>query len=200
MAAPDPVHGGWTTKLRSAAPVEFTLPDVPTPFPRLFAFPAPSCRCCTPCWSTRSAAVADGRDVHRQRHARCACRCGPGVPVVRGRRVAAARVRGCGASGAARGAASVPTFAFTAANSVAGRAQPDQVTTDDAFLILRYTGTALTGVAEVPAFAQTGMLTAVPSATMTAVTADQKLDATISPPAIAARYAKVVPRGRGGCR
>src|SRR5882672_7095158 len=30
-AAADPGHGGWTTKLRTAAPVEFLLPDVPTP-------------------------------------------------------------------------------------------------------------------------------------------------------------------------
>src|SRR4051812_11871785 len=44
MAAPDPAHGGWTTRLRSPAPVEFTLPDVPTPIPRLFAFPSPELR------------------------------------------------------------------------------------------------------------------------------------------------------------
>ncbi len=192
-AAPDPAHGGWTTKLRTAAPVEFTLPDVPTPIPRLFAFPSPQL------------SVLYGVLEHPGRQdapmgATFAVSATLDAPVAAGQSFQAYVVgawlqRTFSAAEVPMGAAQLapPPFAFTAANSVPGRAPLDLVTPDDAFLILRYTGAGLTGVAEVPAFAQTGMATTVPPATMTAVPQDQKLDVKITPPAIAARYAKVAP-------
>lgn len=192
-ATPDPAHGGWTTKLRTAAPVEFTLPDVPTPTPRLFAFPSPQL------------SVLYGVLEHPNRQdapmgATFAVSATLDAAVVGGQsfqtyvvgtwlqRVFSAAEVPLGVTQLAP-----PPFAFTAANSVPGRPQLDLVTPDDAFLILRYTGAGLTGVAEAPAFAQTGMATTVPPATMTAVTQDQKLDVKITPPAIAARYTKVAP-------
>jgi hypothetical protein len=195
MAAPDPAHGGWTTKLRSPAPVEFTLPDLPTPVPRLFAFPSPELSVLygvlehpnpqpAPMGATFTvSATLDapvGSDLFQAYVVGAWLR----------RTFAAAELP------VAPAVQLAPTFAFTAANSVAGLAQLDQVTTEDAFLILRYSGTgltALTGVAEVPPFAQTGMATMLPAATMTAVPQDQKLDVKIAPPVIAGRYTKVAP-------
>lgn len=193
MAAPDPARGGWTTKLRSAAPVEFTLPDVPTPLPRLFAFPSSEL-------SVLYSVLEHPNPQPAPMGATLTVNATLDAPVAAGQAFQAYVVgawlqRGFAAAElpVAPAVQLAPTFAFTAANSVAGRAQVDQVTTDDAFLILRYTGPALTGVAEVPAFAQTGMATAMPSATMTAVPQDQKLDVKIAPATVAARYAKLAP-------
>ena len=199
MATPDPAHGGWTTRLRSAAPVEFTLPDVPTPIPRLFAFPSPqlsvpysvlehpSPQAGDPSatftvTATLDTAVAAGQSFQ--------------VYVV-----GAWLQRGLSAAEAPLMATQLapPAFAFTAANSISGHAAPDQITTDDAFLILRYTGTALSGVAEAAPFAQqAGMATAVQVETMTPVAPDQMLGVVkIAPPTIAARYARVTPAVAG---
>jgi hypothetical protein len=192
-AAPDPAHGGWTTKLRAAAPVEFTLPDVPTPIPRLFAFPSPQL------------SLLYGVLEHAGRRdapmgATFAVNVGLDALTAAGQTFQAYVVgawlqRGFSATEAPIGVMQLapPPFAFTAGNSVAGRPSLDLVTPDDAFLILRYTGAALTGVAEAPAFAQTDMATTVPPATMTAVTPDQMLDVKIAPATIAARYTKVAP-------
>lgn len=193
-ATPDPAHGGWTTKLRAAAPVEFTLPDVPTPIPRLFAFPSPQL-------SVLYGVLEHPSPQPAQMGATFTVSATLDAPVAAGQSfqtyvVGAWLQRGFAAAElpvAPSVQLAPPPFAFTAANSVAGRTVLDAVTTDDAFLILRYAGAALTGVAEAPAFAQTGMATTVPPATMTAVTQDQKLDVKIAPATIAARYAKVVP-------
>src|SRR5213078_2945477 len=40
-ASLSPDASKWTTKLYDPAPVQFTLPDLPAPIPRLFAFPVP---------------------------------------------------------------------------------------------------------------------------------------------------------------
>lgn len=192
-AAPDPALGGWTAKLRAAVPVEFTLPDVPTPIPRLFEFPSPQLSVlygvlehpnpqAAPMGATfmvnatLDAAVAPGQSFQTYV---------VGAWLQRGFSAAELPVSPSLQLG--------PTFAFIAANSVVGHTVLDAVTTDDAFLILRYTGTALTGVAEAPAFAQIGMVTTVPPMTMIAVTPDQKLDVKIAPSTIAARYTKVAP-------
>lgn len=192
-AAPDPAHGGWTTKLRAAAPVEFTLPDVPTPIPRLFALPSPQL------------SVLYGVLEHAGRRdapmgATFAVNVALDAPTAAGQTfqtyvVGAWLQRLFSTTEAPVGVMQLapPPFAFTAGNSVAGRSSLDLVTPDDAFLILRYTGAALTGVAEAPAFAQTEMATTVPPAMMTAVTPDQMLDAKIAPATIATRYTKVAP-------
>ncbi|HEX8107039.1 MAG TPA: hypothetical protein VF516_04885 [Kofleriaceae bacterium] len=193
-AVPDPVHGGWTTKLRAAAPVEFTLPDVPTPIPRLFAFPSPQL-------SVLYGVLEHPNPQAAPMGATFAVSATLDAPVAAGQSFQTYVVGAWLARGFSAAELPVPpsqqlgplTIAFTAANSIPGRGQIDQVTPDDAFLILRYTGAALTGVAEAPAFAQTDMATTVPPATMTAVPQDQKLDVKITPATIAARYTKVAP-------
>jgi hypothetical protein len=206
-AAPDPAHGGWTTKLRAAAPVEFTLPDVPTPIPRLFAFPSSQL-------SVLYSVLEHAGRRDAPMGATFAVNVALDAPIAAGQTfqtyvVGAWLQRGFSATEAPISVMQLapPPFAFTAGNrvtggsslafmagnSVAGSSSLDLVTPDDAFLILRYTGAALTGVAEAPAFVQTDMATTVPPATMTAVTPDQTLDAKIAPATIAARYTKVTP-------
>jgi hypothetical protein len=84
------------------------------------------------------------------------------------------------------------TYGFTAANSVSGHAKPDQVTAQDAFLILRYGPNGLTGVAEPKApVVQTGAATAVDMNTMVPVVQDQMLAFTITPSSFTNRYRAV---------
>jgi hypothetical protein len=194
MGIPDARHGRWTTKLHAAAPVQYTLPDVPTPIPRLLALP--SLQLSVPYGVLEhpdpQPAPADGTFM---------------VNVTLDTAVAMGEAFQTYVVGPWLrhdfAAADVPlmamqlapaAFGFTGANDrISSRAQIDAVTPDDAFLILRYAGNALTGVAEAPAFAQTAGVTMVPAVTMTTVTQDQMLDMTIAPMAIAARYTGVVP-------
>src|ERR1043165_7702578 len=82
------------------------------------------------------------------------------------------------------------TYAFDMSSRVAFRAELDRLTAQDVFLMLRYTGSVLTGVAEATPFDQTGSDSV--SATMTAVTADLKLDVKLSDE-ITRRYLAVRP-------
>ena len=83
------------------------------------------------------------------------------------------------------------TFPFSSAASISGRPL-EKITTADAVMFLRYTGSKLTGVMEAAPFEQTGTDSIM--GTMTAVPANQTLTATVGPPAaIAARYAPVRP-------
>ena len=70
----------------------------------------------------------------------------------------------------------------------------DAITTDDAFVVLRYAdaGSTLTGVAEPPAFNQTGADT-VTTGPMVPVTADQTLEVKVDQAALASRFAMVRP-------
>lgn len=195
MGIPDARHGRWTTKLHTAAPVQYTLPDVPTPIPRLLAFP--SLQLAVPYGVLEhpnpQPAPTDGTfmvDVTLD------------TPVAMGETfqtyvVGAWLKHDFAAADVTLGAmqlAPATAFGFTGASDrVSSRAQIDAVTPDDAFLVLRYAGNALTGVAEAPAFAQTAGVTMVPPATMTKVTQDQMLDMTIAPTAIATRFTNVAP-------
>jgi hypothetical protein len=198
-AAPDPSHGGWTTtKVHTPAPVEFTLPDVPTPIPRLFTFPSPQL------------SVLYGVLEHPNRQpmptgSTFTVKLPLDAPVVAGQSfqvyvVGAWLQRGFSATEApVVGATELapPDFGFTAANSVSGRPQIDQITADDAFLILRYTGAILTGVAEAVPFTQTDTAnTVMTQTTMTSVAPGPQspaFSAPIAPSALAGRYMAVQP-------
>lgn len=86
-----------------------------------------------------------------------------------------------------------PAFSFVASNSLTGRPQIDLVTTQDTFLLLRYVGTALTGVAEAAAFGQVVPSTTVTTGDMTDVTTDQILQVTFNASNFAARLAAARP-------
>lgn len=82
------------------------------------------------------------------------------------------------------------TFAFESTALLAGRPH-ERITAADAVLVLRYVANELTGVMEAAPFDQSG--DDLVSGTMSAVAADQMLDATIDPAGVATRYAPLRP-------
>lgn len=180
-AVPDPSHKRLTTQLRMPAPVEFTLSQETTPIPRLFAFPGAQLSVLdfseTPATSAVDSArfgnTLYGALEHPGRQdaamgATFAVNVMLDAATVAGESlqtyvVGAWLQRVFSATEAPVGTMQLapPAFGFTAANSVSGRPQVDQITTDDAFLVLRYTGPVLTGVAEATPFTQSSMASAV---------------------------------------
>lgn len=97
------------------------------------------------------------------------------------------------AEGPPVGATTLGPFAFpyASASSITGRPL-EQITTDDAVLLLRYVGNKLTGVLSAAPFTQTTADTV--SGTMQPVAVNQMLDIMVGPPAaVAARYAPARP-------
>jgi hypothetical protein len=192
-AAASAAPGTWAAKLYDPAPVQFTLPDLPAPTPRLFAFPSRQLQVLYGVLEHPNHAPAlDGATFTVTAPLDVAIAATDSFQTYV---VGAWLVRGFAAGEVAAGAGAIGpvTYSFVAANSVAGRPAPDQVTVKDAFLILRYSGAALTGVAEAAPFDQTGMATTVTTATMAPVTQDQTLDVQLSPPGLTTRYAAVRP-------
>ncbi|HEU4733835.1 MAG TPA: hypothetical protein VFT22_38345 [Kofleriaceae bacterium] len=193
-----PAHGTWHADLPDPAPVELTLPDEPAPVPHLLAFgsralrtsfavlehpgrtPAPDGAMLTlkPVMLDRAFDPSDSFQV-----------------VTLGswteRSFAAAELP-------AAGAMQLPpvTYPFSSAASTSGRPALDRLTSQDAFLVLRYNATALTGVAEATSFDQTGNDT-VDVAAMVPVMQDQTLDVKVSPSALSGRYGAVRPAVSG---
>jgi hypothetical protein len=185
--------GTWHADLPAPAPVVFTLPDVPVPVPRLFAFP------------NRKLLALFGALEHPGRSP---------APDGAMLTVTAPLDAGTVATDSFRAftvgswtsrtfaATELPvlgtkqlgpvSYAFSTASSLSGRPELDRLTAQDAFFILRYSGAALTGVAEAPAFDQTGNNTVVTPA-MTAVVPDPTLDVKITPAALSMRYASARP-------
>jgi hypothetical protein len=219
-AVPDPSHGRLTTQLRTPAPVEFTLADDPAPLPRLLAFPGPQLSVLDfspnpATFATDTARFGNtlyGALEHPGRRdapmgATFAISAALDAAIVVGQSfqvyvVGAWLQRGFSALEAPMGALSIapPAFGFTAANSVSGRPQVDQITTDDAFLILRYVGPILTGVTEAMPVTQgdtAGAVTTPIFPLMMASVAPGPLSPTFSasvmPGTIAERYKSVRP-------
>jgi len=191
VAASNGGGGTWVTRLRTPAPVVLTLPDVPAPVPRSYAFPnlalsilfpslehlgrsppPPGAMLTVTAQLDAATAENDSFEVFT-------------VGSWTSHPVPVAMTGGMDVS---------VSYAFDTSTSLTGRTQLDRLTVRDAFLILRHTGNALTGVAEATPFDQTGDDTV--SATMVPVTQDQTIDVLISPD-IAKRYAAVRPAVSG---
>jgi hypothetical protein len=190
-----PQQGVWHADLPEPAPVVFTLPDVPTPIPRLFAFPDRALRILfgvlehpgrSPAPEGAMLTVTAPLDVATL--ATDSFRVFT-VGSWTTRTFATAELPAPGTGVATIGPV---TYVFSTASSLSGRPELDRLTAQDAFLILRYSGAALTGVAEAPPFDQTGNDT-VTTPTMTAVSADQVLEVKVTPAALSTRYASVRP-------
>jgi hypothetical protein len=185
--------GTWTTQLHDPAPVMFTLPDVPTPVPRLFAFPAHQLQVLYPLLEHPNPAPApDGATftVTTLLDAAIAM-----TDSFQSYVVGAWLVRGFAAGEAPANAVQIGpvTYGLTAANSVSGHAKPDRVTPADAFLTLRYAAGGLTGVAEAPPVDQAGAATIVTTGPMVAVRQDQTLSVKFNPGMLPTRYGAVRP-------
>jgi hypothetical protein len=192
VEADTPAAGMWHADLPDPAPVTFTLPDLPAPIPRLYAFPY------------RGLAVTFAPLEHPDRMP---------APVGATLTVTAPLDAASLATDVFRAytvgswtsrdflAAEVPagtvqlgpvTYSLAPANSTSGRPELDRITMQDAFLVLRYAGAALTGVAEATPFDQTGTDLVTTSA-MTPVVADQLLDVKLNPATLMTRYQAVRP-------
>jgi hypothetical protein len=192
-ATANPGRGMWTSNLREPAPVSFTLPDVPTPIPRLFAFPSsqlsvlygvlehPSPSPAPDAATFTVTAPLDTLPAMGETFQSYVV----GAWLVRNFAAGELTVTGMQLT--------PPAFGFVPGNSVAGRPTLDAITAQDAFFVLRYVGAALTGFAEAMPFAQTGAATAVSTQPMVAVTADRTLDVKVAPMTLATRYAKAQP-------
>lgn len=192
-ATANPGRGMWTSNLREPAPVSFTLPDVPTPIPRLLAFPTSQLSVLygvlehpspSPAPDAATFTVTAPLDT---------------LPAM-GETFQSYVVGAWLARNFAAGELTVagmeltpPAFGFVPGNSVAGRPTLDAITAQDAFFVLRYVGSALTGFAEAMPFAQTGAATSVTTQPMVAVAADRTLDVKVAPMTLATRYAKTQP-------
>lgn len=193
VSATTTTAGTWTTQLHDPAPVMFTLPDVPAPVPRLYAFPDHQLQVLFPLLEHPNPAPAPDAatfTVTTQLD----------VPVAAADSfqsyvVGAWLVRGFAVGEVTAGALLVGpvTYSFTAANSVSGHAKPDRVTPADAFLTLRYSGGGLTGVAEAPPVDQSGAATIVTTGPMVAVPQDQTLSVKFNPGTLPTRYSAVRP-------
>jgi len=183
--------GTWTLDLRDPVPVEFTLPDVPTPVLREFAFP------------NRALSVLFAPLEHPDRSpapdaAMLTVTAMLEVPAAATDSFQAYTVGSWTSHPLPAPAAINPmvvgpaSYLFNTSNSLSGRPQLDSLTVKDAFLVLRYSGAGLTGVAEAPPFDQTGADMVV-TPTMTPVVADQMLDVKVSPTSLSMRYAAVRP-------
>jgi hypothetical protein len=217
---PDPSHGRLTTQLRTPAPVEFTLKGDATPLRRLFAFPGPplSVLDFSPNPATSATDIARfGNTLYgvREHPGRQDAPMGATFAVSTALDAAVAAGQSfqvyvvgawlqhvfAGTEAPMVGAAQLAqAFSFTAANSVSGRPQVDQITTDDAFLILRYTGSALTGVAEAMPVTQSDMAGAMttptfllPMASVAPGMLSPTFSASVMPGGIAERYKNVRP-------
>jgi hypothetical protein len=219
-AVPDPSHDRLTTQLRTPAPVEFTLKGDATPLPRLFAFPGPALSVLDfspnpATFATDSARFGNtlyGVLEHPGRQdapmgATFAVKAALDAPVAAGQLfqvyvIGAWLQRGFSTTEVPVGAAELapPAFSFTTADSVSGRPQVDQITADDTFLILRYTGPVLTGVAEAMPVTQSDMAGAqttptfqLPMAFVAPGMLSPTFSATVMPGVIAERYKTVRP-------
>ena len=194
VTASTSARGRWTSNLRTPAAIQFTLPDVPTPVPRLFAFPNPELSVLygvlehpapSPAPDAATFAVTVPLDTL------------PAMGETFQSYVVGAwlaRNFDAGEVVATGMALTPPAFGFVPANSVAGRPTLDLVTSQDAFFVLRYVGAALTGVAEALPFDQTGAATTVTTQPMTALVADQMLAVTVpAATALTARLGKAQP-------
>jgi len=192
---PASLPGTWTKKLPDPTPIEVTLPDVPTPIPRVFAFPnrglsvlfaplehpnpspAPDMAMLT---VTTPLDVAAGVNDTFQVYT-----------------VGSWTSHGLPAPALATPLQIGPSpYLFNTSNNLSGRPTFDRLTMQDAFFVLRYAGAALTGVAEASPFDQSGA-DMVMTPQMVTVTPDQPLDVKLTSSAFTMRYAAVRPAVAG---
>jgi len=189
----NPVDGTWIQDLPDPVPVEFTLPDEPMPVSRLIALPSRALSVTftslehpnpVPAPTGATLTVTEPLDVGAAAN-----------DSFQMYTVGAWSLHSFGAliAGATQLGPVAFAYAAPATTSKSGRAQLDRITPQDAVLVLRTSvAGVLTGVAEAPAFDQTGADTVV-TAKMTTVVADQTIDMKINPTSLAMRYAAVRP-------
>lgn len=202
VAATTTAAGTWTAKLPLPAPVELTLPPDPAPVrgPRLMVFPDPALQVLYPVLEHPNPMPAPAGAMITLTVPLDTATAPPapdGSPseTFEVLTIGSWTRRPLAAELPAVGSMTIGPVAYDFATSqvLSGRSQLDALTAADAFLVLRYVGNALTGVAEAMLTQDQTAADMVTTATMVAVAADQKFDASIDGAAVAERYAAVKP-------
>lgn len=191
-AAADPASGAWTVNLPDPAQVAFTLPAAAAPELHSYAFPRASLKVLFPVLEHPGPTPApDGATITLTAPLDSAIVDGESFQTFT---VGSWTARAFPPENVPLGALAIGpvSYPFSASSNLSGRAQLDRLTTQDAFFVLRYTGLVLSGIAEVPAFDQTGDDTLM-APVMTRLALDRTLDVTIDAATIATRYATVRP-------
>jgi hypothetical protein len=187
VAASASANGTWTSALRDPAPVEVTVPEDP-PHPRLYLFPTTSL-------SLQYQVLEHPNRSPATDGAMLAVTATLEAPSTVSDIFDVFTVGSWTTHPLASGVADLLevalTYPFGESTSLSGRPQLDRLTMQDAFLILRHTGAALTGVAEPAAFDQTGDDTV--TATMVPVAQDKTLELTFDSAVLGQRYLAVRP-------
>ncbi|MEO7732066.1 MAG: hypothetical protein ABIY55_13920 [Kofleriaceae bacterium] len=182
--------GKWTADLSAAAPVDLTVPEVP-PIPRLFSFPNPALKVPFNVFEHPNPTPAPTPamlDLTVQLDAATVGTEGFQIFTVGAWSQRTVDPADLPMAGSVQ--LGPLSYDFHTSTSLSGRPL-DALTQQDRFFVLRYDGTELTGVAEVPPFDQTGADTLV--ATMVPVTLGEPLDVRIEPARLTTRYASVRP-------
>jgi hypothetical protein len=183
-----PQQGTWHADLPDPTPVLVTLPDLPVPVPRLLALPSRALRVVfTALEHPGRSPAPDGAMLTVTAPLETPTLATDSFRAFTlgswtSRMFASTELPAVGAL-----TLGPVTYEFTTVTNLSGRPQLDRLTAQDTFLVLRYSGNLLTGVAEAPPFAQIGN-DAVTTPTMTPVVADQTLDVNINPAALSDRF------------
>jgi hypothetical protein len=197
VLAADEGAGRWRADLVAPAAVEFTLPDVPKPLPRIFELPSAQV-------SAVYAVLEHPNPTPAPADAMISLTVDNGAPLTASDAFQIYTMGSWTARAIAPGelppidgvAQTIAlTYPFASSQILSGRGQLDRLTTDDAFFVFRRVGGQLTGYGEVPPFAQTGKDTV--AVAIQPVAADQTLDVKIDPTKLATRYASARPAVAG---
>ncbi|MCW5804535.1 MAG: hypothetical protein KIT31_19345 [Deltaproteobacteria bacterium] len=186
VVADQPAADMWVADIKRA-PVQFDLPDFPEPVARQLDFPSQAIVGLHSVLEHPNPTPGDPEALLTVSVTLDAPYAGEGLQLFT---LGSWNVRGLEAPPLGELTVAPAPFTFGSMASLTGRPH-EALTTDDAVLALRHVGNVLTGVAEIPAFAQTGNDTL--TGTMVPVAADQLLDVVVDQAEVATRYTAVRP-------
>jgi hypothetical protein len=193
-------NGRWSAEVATIAPVELTLPDVSEPLPHVFAFPNRALHILYSVLEHVGRSPApDGATIGVMLDLETAYVAADRFQAYTvgswtSRSLAANEILQPPDMGATQ-ISTLQPYAYASSASAAGRLQLDRHTADDVFLILRYAGAVLTGVAEADPFTQNGSDTV--HATMSTVARDLTLDVKLDTANLATRFSAARPAMSG---
>jgi hypothetical protein len=187
VIADQPAVDTWTADLRGLPPVQFDLPEFPSPIARQFEFASKDVFGLFGVLEHPSPAPGDVNAMLTVQVNLDVPYAGEGLQLFT---LGSWNVRGLEPPVIGALQIAPPPFVFGSMSSLTGRPH-EQITTADAVVALRYLGNDLTGSAEIPPFTQTANDTLV--GTMTANAKDQVLDIRVDQAAVAQRYSAVRP-------
>src|SRR3984885_5507734 len=194
LAATQPAPGTWGTALTDATDVVYTAPDLPLPFEHDFVIASSKTQANFLAFEYPSPQPAPASVLMPDVTLHDAYAATQTIEVAAIGAWTQYTLSGTDLpmAGATSIAAMLPYASFTAITA----SPPAQITMQDTLLVLRYTGTNLTGVFQVPSFDQTDGTDPVMGA-MNAVVPGTLFDATIDPTTLGTRFDALKPSDSG---